>query len=107
MVRRIQEISRKYNVRMPILGHTGDGNMHPNIMCDGRDPEEMKRVDAAIDEIFRAALDLGGTLSGEHGIGHAKQKYMKWEFGEEGLNVMRSIKKALDPNNILNPGKML
>lgn len=107
VVRRIQEISRKYNVRMPILGHTGDGNMHPNIMCDGRDPEEMKRVDAAIDEIFRAALDLGGTLSGEHGIGHAKQKYMKWEFGEEGLNVMRSIKKTLDPNNILNPGKML
>ena len=107
IVRRIQEISKKYNVRIPILGHTGDGNMHPNIMCDSRDPEEMKRVDAAIDEIFRAALDLGGTLSGEHGIGHSKQKYMKWEFGEEGLNVMRSIKKALDPNNILNPGKML
>ncbi len=107
IVRRIQEIAKKYNVRIPILGHTGDGNMHPNIMCDGRDPEEMKRVDAAIDEIFRAALDLGGTLSGEHGIGHSKQKYMNWEFGEEGLNVMRSIKKALDPNNILNPGKML
>ena len=107
IVRRIQEIAKKHNVRMPTIGHAGDGNMHPNIMCDGRNAEEMKRVDAAIDELFRAALDLGGTLSGEHGIGHSKQKYMQWEFGEEGLAVMRSIKKALDPNNILNPGKIL
>jgi len=107
IVRRIQEIAKKYDVRMPILGHTGDGNMHPVIMADERDEAGMKRVHAAIDEIFRATLDMGGTLSGEHGIGKIKQKYMKWEFGEEGLTVMRSIKMALDPNNILNPGKML
>ena len=106
IVKRIQEIAKKYDLNIPILGHTGDGNMHPNILTDERNEEEMKRVNAAIDEMFEAALALGGTLSGEHGIGLIKQKYMPWQFGEEGLVLMRSIKKAVDPNNILNPGKM-
>jgi len=106
IVRAIQAIAEKYQLNIPIMGHTGDGNMHPLILTDDRNEEEMKRVDAAIDEMFRAALDLGGTLSGEHGIGLVKQKYMQWEFGDEGLALMRAIKKAIDPNNILNPGKM-
>lgn len=106
IVRAIQQIAAKYQLNIPIMGHTGDGNMHPLILTDDRNEEEMKRVDAAIDEMFRAALDLGGTLSGEHGIGMIKQKYMQWEFGDEGLELMRTIKRAVDPNNIMNPGKM-
>lgn len=106
IVRAIQQIADKYQLNIPIMGHTGDGNMHPLILTDDRNEEEMKRVDAAIDEMFRAALDLGGTLSGEHGIGMIKQKYMQWEFGDEGLELMRTIKRAVDPNNIMNPGKM-
>ena len=106
IVRAIQQIAAKYRLNIPILGHTGDGNMHPIILTDERNEEEMKRVELAIDEMFRAALDLGGTLSGEHGIGIVKQKYMQWEFGDEGIAFMRAIKKAVDPNNILNPGKM-
>ncbi|MDT8902622.1 FAD-binding oxidoreductase [Anaeroselena agilis] len=106
IVREIQRIAAKYQLTIPTLGHTGDGNMHPNILVQSNDEEELKRVDAAIDEIFRAALDLGGTLSGEHGVGLAKQKYMDWEFNSSSLNMMRAIKKAVDPNNILNPGKI-
>lgn len=106
IVKAIQAAAKKYDLVIPILGHTGDGNMHPNILTDERNEEEMKRVNAAIDEIFEAALAMGGTLSGEHGIGLIKQKYMPWQFGEEGLALMRSIKRAVDPNNILNPGKM-
>jgi glycolate oxidase len=106
IVRSIRQIAEKYQLNIPIMGHTGDGNMHPLILTDERNEEEMKRVDAAIDEMFRAALDMGGTLSGEHGIGMIKQKYMQWEFGDEGLILMRAIKKAVDPNNIMNPGKM-
>lgn len=106
IVRVIQQAAEKHRITIPILGHTGDGNMHPCILCDDRDPEEMKRVDAAVDEIFEAALAMGGTLSGEHGIGIIKQKYMEWEFGQAGLDMMRAIKKAVDPNNIMNPGKI-
>ncbi|KGK82250.1 FAD-binding protein [Desulfosporosinus sp. HMP52] len=106
IVRSIQQIAAKYQLTVPTLGHTGDGNMHPNILVMKQDEEEMKRVDAAIDEMFKAALDLGGTLSGEHGIGLSKQKYMKWQFDKASLDMMKAIKKAVDPNNILNPGKI-
>lgn len=106
MVRKIQDIALKYNLNIPILGHTGDGNMHPCILTDEYNKEEMKRVDSAVDEMFAAALELGGTLSGEHGIGLIKQKYMKWQFGDIGLDLMRKLKNAWDPNNILNPGKV-
>lgn len=106
MVRKIQEIAVKYNLNIPILGHTGDGNMHPCILTNERDEEEMKRVNSAVDEMFAAALELGGTLSGEHGIGLIKQQYMQWQFGDIGLDLMRKLKQAWDPNNILNPGKI-
>lgn len=106
IVRCIQHVAAKYRLAIPILGHTGDGNMHPCILTDERNQEEWQRVEAAVDEIFRAAVDMGGTLSGEHGIGLIKQKYMAWEFGAEALKLMRAIKKAVDPNNILNPGKI-
>ncbi|KJS20091.1 MAG: FAD-binding protein [Clostridiaceae bacterium BRH_c20a] len=106
MVRRLQEISKKYNIHLPVFGHAGDGNLHPNIIADKSDPEEMERVEKAVGEIFKAALDLGGTLSGEHGIGVMKKPYLKWEMGEVGLSYLKAIKNAVDPNNILNPGKI-
>ncbi|MFZ5754220.1 MAG: FAD-binding oxidoreductase [Bacillota bacterium] len=106
-VREFKALGKKYNLRIPILGHTGDGNLHPSILFDERDSEEVARVEKCVDEMFALALKLGGTLSGEHGIGIAKRKYIPWEFGETGLEVLRNIKKAFDPLNILNPGKVV
>lgn len=106
MVHRLQEIAKKYNLYMPVYGHAGDGNLHPNIITDKRDHEEMERAELAIGEIFRAALDLGGTLSGEHGIGLMKKPYLEWEAGPIGIEYMKSIKNAVDPKGILNPGKI-
>ena len=107
MIRAINAIAQKYNVTIGTFGHAGDGNMHPTIVCDIRNAEEMERVYKAMDEIFAAAIGMGGTLSGEHGIGLGKLKYMKDQFGEVGMQTMQAIKKALDPNNILNPGKLV
>lgn len=107
MVRRITEIAQKYDVQIGTFGHAGDGNLHPTLVSDLRNNSEMERVYKAMDEIFLTALELGGTLSGEHGIGLGKLKYMPDQFGEVGMDVMRAIKKALDPNGILNPGKLV
>lgn len=106
MMERLKEIREKYNLTLVVFGHAGDGNMHPNIITDKRNKEEMKRVENAVSEIFEAAVQLGGTLSGEHGIGILKAPYMEMELGKAGLELMRSIKQAWDPNNILNPGKI-
>ena len=101
-----QEIGKKYNLTLGSFGHAGDGNMHPTILCDKNDKDEMGRMHKAVDEIFAAALSMGGTLSGEHGIGMAKMKYLGDELGTSGLNLMRSVKESLDPHYLLNPGKM-
>ncbi|MEW6622557.1 MAG: FAD-linked oxidase C-terminal domain-containing protein [Bacillota bacterium] len=106
-VQRVREISQKFNIIIAVLGHAGDGNLHATILTDERDKEEMERVDKAIGEIFHATLEVGGTLTGEHGIGRLKSKYLAMETGKEGLNLMKAIKKTLDPNNILNPSQML
>ncbi len=106
MLKALKEIAKKYNLQIGTFGHAGDGNLHPTILTDESDKEEMERVEKAVDEIFKIAIELGGTLSGEHGIGMAKAKYMEWEFGKEGVEVMKKIKDALDPDHILNPGKM-
>jgi glycolate oxidase len=102
----ISAIVRKHNLPFVIFGHAGDGNLHPKIMYDPSDPDQAERVTEAVDEIFKLTCDLGGTLTGEHGIGLAKAPYMSLEHDAVSLQVMRSIKKLLDPNNILNPGKM-
>nr|WP_320131036.1 FAD-linked oxidase C-terminal domain-containing protein [uncultured Holophaga sp.] len=102
-----QEIGRKYRLTLGTFGHAGDGNLHPTILCDKNDADEMGRMHKAVDEIFKAALDFGGTLSGEHGIGMAKMKYLKDELGQSGLDLMRSIKESLDPGYLLNPCKMV
>ncbi|MHB8075569.1 FAD-binding protein [Desulfosporosinus fructosivorans] len=107
MLKAIRRIATKHNLQIATFGHAGDGNLHPTILTDERDTEEMKRVHLAVDEIFQVAISLGGTLSGEHGIGIAKMKFLDWEFGEAGVAALRHIKEALDPNYILNPGKIV
>lgn len=107
MIRAVNEAAAKHKVTIGTFGHAGDGNMHPTIVCDLRDKEEMERVYKAMDDIFAAAIALGGTLSGEHGIGLGKLPYMEDQFGAVGMGVMKTIKKALDPNCILNPGKLV
>ncbi|MCX7725025.1 MAG: FAD-binding protein [Thermodesulfovibrio sp.] len=103
----VQNIAKKYSLTIGTFGHAGDGNLHPTILVDPTNKEEMDRVHKAVDEIFETALSLGGTLSGEHGIGIAKLKYLKSEIGRSGIDTMRRIKQALDPDNILNPGKLV
>lgn len=106
LLERIAEVSKKYDVVIPCFGHTGDGNVHTNVMVDGSKQEELERGHQAIEEIFKIAVELGGTLSGEHGIGISKAPFMHLAFSQEEMDLFRSIKKAFDPNNILNPGKM-
>jgi glycolate oxidase len=106
MVEALGRIIKEYNISIGTFGHAGDGNLHPTIMTDRRDKEEWKRVEAAIDAIFKQALALGGTLSGEHGIGLSKDKWMEDETSPATIAYCRKLKAALDPKNILNPGKM-
>ena len=106
MMERLHAIREKYQLNLVVFGHAGDGNLHPNIVTNKRNAEEMKRVEAAVGDIFEAAVELGGTLSGEHGIGTLKSPYMEMELGKEGVMMMKKIKDAWDPNGILNPGKM-
>jgi len=106
LLERFYAIADKYNVKIPCFGHTGDGNVHTNVMVDGKDPEQVKIAYQAIEEVFQATIDLGGTLSGEHGIGLAKAPYMSMAFTPEEMALFKSIKMAFDPNNILNPAKM-
>jgi len=112
-VQEVVMIARRF--RLPIyspgfigtFGHAGDGNLHPTNLTDERDEEEMQRVRRAAEEIFQKALALGGTLSGEHGIGLARRRFLPWELGDPGLDVVRKIKQALDPDNLFNPGKVV
>ncbi|WNF38562.1 FAD-linked oxidase C-terminal domain-containing protein [Bacillaceae bacterium IKA-2] len=106
MFDRLNKIRDKYNLELVVFGHAGDGNLHPNILADKRDRDEMKRVEMAVAEIFEAAIELGGTLSGEHGIGTMKSPFMEKELGTMGLAMMKRVKEAWDPNNIMNPGKI-
>ena len=107
MIRKIVEITDKYDLKIGVLAHAGDGNLHPLIMTDLRDREEMARVDQALEELYEAAIGMGGTLSGEHGIGIAKDRFMGMEFNQASIDLMRGIKRVFDPNNILNPGSFL
>jgi glycolate oxidase len=106
IIRRLRAISEKYGLPIVIFGHAGDGNLHPNILFDKHKPEQWARVEKMVPEIFMASLDLGGTLSGEHGIGLLKRPYMERALGSVSIELQRKIKNSLDPLNILNPGKM-
>jgi glycolate oxidase len=103
----IDKIAKKYNINIPCFGHTGDGNVHTNVMVkDGSDSKQLEIGHKAIEEVFQVTVDMGGTLSGEHGIGIAKAPFMHMAFSDAEMELFRSIKKAFDPNNILNPFKM-
>jgi len=106
IIRRIDEIRERYGVPIINFGHAGDGNIHVNIMIDRSRAGESEKGEEAVREIFRATLELGGTMSGEHGVGLSKQPYVAMELTPEQLGAMTAIKRALDPNNILNPGKI-
>ncbi|MFO7984777.1 MAG: FAD-linked oxidase C-terminal domain-containing protein [Desulfatiglandaceae bacterium] len=105
-LRYIADLARKYDLQIPTVGHAGDGNLHPVVSFDGTDPEQVRRVEAASAELFEKVVELEGTLTGEHGIGLAKIPFMGLEHDPVSMDVMRSVKRLLDPNNVLNPGKM-
>jgi glycolate oxidase len=107
MIRCLDEIAARFSLTIGTFGHAGDGNLHPTILTDRRDKAEWERVEKAIDAIFDKALQLGGTLSGEHGIGMAKSRYLEKETSRGTILYSRRIKSALDPKNILNPGKII
>lgn len=107
LVEKIDAISRKYNLQIGNFGHAGDGNLHPTCLTDERDSEEIKRVEKAFDEIYEETLKLGGTVTGEHGVGLAKKGFLEKMIEVPALEMMRKIKLALDPNNVLNPGKII
>ena len=106
-IKKVIEIGKSNNVTIGVLAHAGDGNLHPLILCDQRDREEMARVEKSMDEIVDYALSVGGTLSGEHGIGITKSKYLTRQLSETSLNIMSGIKKLFDPQGVLNPGSFL
>lgn len=106
MVEQVNAIAQKYDLQICTFGHAGDGNLHPTCMTDERDREEIHRVEQAFEEIFLAAVKLGGTITGEHGVGAAKMNYLSLKVGETGIEVMKSLKRAIDPQNIMNPGKL-
>jgi glycolate oxidase len=107
MMAALDKIAKKYQLQIGTFGHAGDGNLHPTILCDKRDKEEFHRVEQAVDEIFDVALALGGTLSGEHGIGTAKAKWMEKETSRGTILFSQRLRKALDPKGLLNPTKLV
>jgi glycolate oxidase len=105
-LKNIYAIGEKYGFKVPCFGHAGDGNIHVNVMVDSSDETQLEAGHQAIEEIFEMVVEMGGTLSGEHGIGTSKAPFMHIAFNEAELQLFKDIKKAFDPNGILNPGKM-
>ena len=106
MIRFVSEVATKHNLQIATFGHFGDGNLHPTILTNERDTSEMHRVEHALKEIFDYALSLGGTITGEHGVGLAKKTFLKQQLGDASYMLLRQIKRTLDPENLLNPGKV-
>jgi glycolate oxidase len=106
MIQFIQEVAARHQLRIGTFGHMGDGNLHPTFLTDERNTEEMARVEKAMREIFDFAIQLGGTITGEHGVGLAKKEFLPRAIGNASLALMRLLKRAWDPQGILNPGKI-
>lgn len=106
MVEHIQEVARRHDLKIGTFGHAGDGNLHPTVVLDPGDADAVLRAHAAFDEIFGKAIDLGGTITGEHGVGMVKLRYLERQHGADHVALLRRIKLAFDPNGILNPGKL-
>ncbi|MEJ2716534.1 MAG: FAD-linked oxidase C-terminal domain-containing protein, partial [Deltaproteobacteria bacterium] len=107
MIKKVREISERRRIPVGVLAHAGDGNLHPCMLFDKRDKDEWERVRAACEDLVPEALALGGTLSGEHGIGIAKSPFMHLEMNEAARAITRKIKETFDPKGILNPGKFV
>ena len=106
MIRFVDQVAKKHRLRIGTFGHMGDGNLHPTFLTDERNTEEMHRVHLAFREIFDEAIRLGGTITGEHGVGVAKKEFLPKFLGDASMRVMRGLRRELDPQGILNPGKM-
>jgi glycolate oxidase len=106
LIDRVQDIAKNYNLTIVIIGHAGDGNLHPSILTDKNNAEHYGRAERAANEIFAAALEYGGAISGEHGIGLEKKRFLKQAMQPEAIDLLRGIKKVFDPSGILNPGKI-
>jgi len=106
MVRFIADTAVAFNLQIGTFGHMGDGNLHPTFLADERDADEMHRVHQALEAIVERTLHLGGTITGEHGVGLAKKPWLRQQMGDASLELMRQIKRTLDPNHLLNPGKI-
>ncbi|MCB1248289.1 MAG: hypothetical protein KDB36_02710, partial [Acidimicrobiales bacterium] len=101
----VERIAAAHDTAIPVIGHAGDGNFHPLVTYDAADPDATARAATAFDEVMAAALALGGTVTGEHGIGVLKARHLRAQLGDDVLELTRRIKDALDPEHILNPGK--
>jgi len=106
MIRFVDQVAKRHRLRIGTFGHMGDGNLHPTFLTDERNIEEMHRVHLAFREIFDEAIRLGGTITGEHGVGVAKKEFLPKFLGDASMRVMRGLRRELDPQGILNPGKM-
>jgi len=106
MIQTLRDIAEKYNLKIVNFGHAGDGNIHVNIMTDKNNKEEYQKATGAVKDIFEATLKLGGTISGEHGIGLTKARYVEMELSQVSIGLMKAIKRVFDPKGIINPGKM-
>ncbi len=106
MVQFINDTAARFDLRVGTFGHMGDGNLHPTFLCDERNEKEMHRVEEAMCLVFDQAISLGGTITGEHGVGLAKKPFLPGQIGEIGIEIMRQVKYSFDPKGILNPGKV-
>ncbi len=104
---KLREIAERFDLLMVVFGHIGDGNLHVNLLYDRANPEEEKRAEEAVDRVFELALRYSGSITGEHGVGLTKKKFLKWQFGEVGYEILRGIKLLFDPKNLFNPGKVI
>lgn len=107
LVEGVERLAAKYRLQVPTFGHAGDGNLHVNVMLDKKNPDQVRRAEALIEELFTLTLELGGTISGEHGIGLAKRRYLKQQLGEDLYAYQRIVKRSFDPGDIINPGKVI
>ena len=106
-IQEFREVAKKYNLLMVIFGHIGDGNLHVNLLYDKNNREEEERAERAVDDVFEIALKYSGSITGEHGVGLTKKKFLRSQFGEVGYELLKGIKRLFDPKNLFNPGKVL
>jgi FAD/FMN-containing dehydrogenase len=106
LIRQVEEIGRRHDTFVANFGHAGDGNIHVNFLCDRDDPASIARARECVKETFALSVNLGGSISGEHGIGYVKAAYLDMAIDAPTLEIMKAIKRVFDPHGILNPGKM-